>query len=387
MKLILLIACGVVFLSTLSLSAPIFSEDFNDDGWENRWVLSTEWKSEDEIGEWKHTTGKYFHDESDKGIKTGEDAKHYGISAAFDEPFNNEGKDFVVQFSVKHEQGIDCGGAYIKLLAGDFDQKSFGGDTPYGLMFGPDICGGTKRTHAIFGYHGKNLEKTSEVRCESDEEIHLYTMIVKADNTYEIQIDGKKKASGDLKDDWKFLEPKEIKDPSESKPSDWVDEREIDDPEDVKPEGYDDIPEVIPDPDAERPDDWDDEDDGEWEAPEIDNPEYKGPWSPKRIPNPDYKGEWVHPMIPNPDYKDDDSVYHACNPCGGVGFELWQVKAGTVFDDILVTTDLDEAKEAAKAFKKKQKGQKEAEEAAKEEEEEEEEESDDDLEAELHDEL
>ena len=27
---------------------------------------------------------------------------------------------------------------------------------------------------------------------------------------------------------------------------------------------------------AKKPDDWDDEEDGEWEAPMIDNPEYKG---------------------------------------------------------------------------------------------------------------
>ena len=47
------------------------------------------------------------------------------------------------------------------------------------------------------------------------------------------------------------------------------------------PDGYDDIPAEIPDPDAKKPDDWDDEEDGEWESPNIDNPEYKGPWSPK----------------------------------------------------------------------------------------------------------
>lgn len=33
--------------------------------------------------------------------------------------------------------------------------------------------------------------------------------------------------------------------------------------------------EHIPDPDAEKPEDWDDEVDGEWEPPMIDNPDYK----------------------------------------------------------------------------------------------------------------
>lgn len=36
-----------------------------------------------------------------------------------------------------------------------------------------------------------------------------------------------------------------------------------------------DKPEHIPDPDAKKPEDWDDEMDGEWEPPMIQNPEYK----------------------------------------------------------------------------------------------------------------
>ena len=65
------------------------------------------------------------------------------------------------------------------------------------------------------------------------------------------------------------------------KPADWEDAKEIPDPMDVKPEGYDDIPAQIPDPEAEQPDDWDEEDDGAWEPPMIDNPDYQGPWTPK----------------------------------------------------------------------------------------------------------
>ena len=41
----------------------------------------------------------------------------------------------------------------------------------------------------------------------------------------------------------------------------------------MKPEGWlDDEEELIPDPSADRPADWDDDMDGEWEAPKIDNP-------------------------------------------------------------------------------------------------------------------
>merc|ERR1712146_691340 len=84
------------------------------------------------------------------------------------------------------------------------------------------------------------------------------------------------------------------------------------------------------------------------------NPEYKGPWSPKMIDNPAYKGEWEHPLIDNPDYKEDKDLYLRCKECTHVGFELWQVKSGTIFDDIIVTDSFKEAKEyAEKTFTKK----------------------------------
>jgi calreticulin len=153
--------------------------------------------------------------------------------------------------------------------------------------------------------------------------------------------------SGSLAEDWDFLEPKEIKDPAVSKPADWVDAKKIPDPEDVKPEGYDDVPAQIPDPDATMPDDWDEEEDGEYEPPSIPNPDYMGEWKPKMIENPDYNGEWEHPVIPNPDFKEDPELYQRCKDCTHIGFELWQVKSGTIFDDILVTDSWAEAQEIA----------------------------------------
>ena len=313
------------------------------------------------MGEWKHTAGQWYADEADKGIQTSQDARFYGISAPLDKTFTSDGKDLVIQYTVKHEQDLDCGGAYIKLLPGGdkFDADSFGGDTPYAVMFGPDVCGtSNKKTHVILHYEPKsdNLLIKKEVPTETDDVTHLYTLIVKPDNTFEVRIDNKSVREGKLEDEFDFLPPKEIKDPDAKKPDDWVDQAKIPDPEDVKPEGYDDIPEEIPDPDATKPDDWDDEDDGEWEAPMIDNPEYKGPWKPKMIDNPDYKGKWVHPKIPNPDYKDDEDMYKVCKDgCTHVGFELWQVKTGTLFDDIIITDSVEEAEAYAKEtfFKKK----------------------------------
>merc|ERR1711862_896633 len=106
----------------------------------------------------------------------------------------------------------------------------------------------------------------------------------------------------------------------------------------------------IVDPEAKKPDDWDDEEDGEWEAPMKDSPAYKGDWSVKRISNPAYKGIWEAKKIDNPEYEDDDSVY-AFDSFGFVGFDLWQVKGGTIFDNIIITDDKAEADEFAKKWK------------------------------------
>jgi calreticulin len=70
-----------------------------------------------------------------------------------------------------------------------------------------------------------------------------------------------------------------------------VDEERIIDESHKKPECYDQIPWTISDPEANLPEDWEMEADGEWEAPEVDNPDFKE-WEPKMIANPAYKGEW-----------------------------------------------------------------------------------------------
>ena len=138
-----------------------------------------------------------------------------------------------------------------------------------------------------------------------------------------------------------------IQDPEASKPEDWDDKEKIDDPEDSKPEDWD-QPEHMADPDATKPEDWDDEMDGEWEPPMIDNPDFKGEWKPRQIDNPSYQGKWVHPMIPNPEYNADDTkTIGKYKEFCTIGFDLWQVKSGTIFDNVLVTDDAEHAKKAS----------------------------------------
>jgi len=327
-------------------SATVYFKETFDRSWADRWVIS-DWKqSSGEAGKFEVRAGDWYGDaEADKGLATTQDARFYAASAKFPKAFSNEGKDLVLQFQVRFPQKMDCGGGYLKLLPSTVDQKHFGGDSPYYIMFGPDICGSsTHRTHVIFHYPGKNenLLIKKEVSCETDQLSHVYTLIVHPDNTYEVRIDGNKKQSGSLKEDWDFLLPEKIKDPSVSKPKDWVDEAMIDDPSDKKPADYDKTPAMIPDPDAEKPEDWDNEADGEWEAPQIANPEYKGEWKAKRISNPAYKGPWVHPEVANPEFVNDPNLYRYTD-IGAIGIDVWQVKAGTIFDNIFVGDSVAEA--------------------------------------------
>merc|ERR1711933_137732 len=174
-------------------------------------------------------------------------------------------------------------------------------------------------------------------------------MTLKPDNTVLVEIDEEQIYDGSLKDDWEVLKPKEIPDPEDKKPSDWSDEAMIDDPDDKKPDDWVEEKRIV-DSEAKKPDDWDDEEDGEWEAPMKDNPAYKGEWTGKRISNPAYKGMWEAKKIANPEYEDDDKVYKF-DDFGFLGFDLWQVKGGTIFDNVIITDDVAEADTFAKTWK------------------------------------
>merc|ERR1719424_1785286 len=275
------------------------------------------------MGKFEVSAGKWFVDEDkDKGMATSEDMRFHSISAKMPKVASSKGKELVLQFSAKYEnhQYAFCGGGYIKLMP-ELNQAPFGGDDEYHVMFGPDLCGyDISHVHAIFNNKGENLLKTDKVNLEysdKNEFTHLYTMHIKPDGEYEIFFDLESKAKGKIVEDWGFPKPM-IDDPSDSKPSDWVDEQEIDDPAAKKPDGYDDIPAQIPDPDATKPEDWDDE----------------------------------------------DVQLAAYEKMTYIGFELWVVNNGTIFDNILVTDDIEYAKaQGEKLFKPTKDGEKEKKEA------------------------
>merc|ERR1712048_1250337 len=302
-----------------------------------RWTPSKWKESGGTQGKFVASAGKWFKDEAeDTGIQTSEDSKFYGISASFDS-FSNEGKDLIIQYQAKYEKDVECGGGYLKMGPKMDDAAKFGDPTVYNIMFGPDKCGYTKRTHLIFQYKGKNVLKKSDLAYKQENEgtSHLYRMTLKPDNTVAVEIDEEEIYKGSIKDDWEVLAPKEISDPSDKKPDDWVDTSMMDDPEDKKPDDWVEEKRIV-DADAKQPEDWDEEEDGEWEAPMIDNPAFKGIWEAKKIDN--------------PEYVDDDKIYKY-DDFGFIGLDLWQVKGGTIFDNFIITDDKAEADTFAAMWK------------------------------------
>lgn len=118
---------------------------------------------------------------------------------------------------------------------------------------------------------------------------------------------------------------------------------------------------MVPDPNAEKQLDWDNEIDGEWEAPLIANPICEkavgcGLWKAPLITNPNYKGKWRAPLLDNPNYQGKWSPKKINNPdffedlmpfkmttIAAVGIELWSMSNDILFDNILITDNLEAA--------------------------------------------
>ncbi|CAH9148183.1 unnamed protein product [Cuscuta epithymum] len=378
--LLLVICC---LLSKLCVSSDVkFYESF-DGSFEGRWIVSDK---EDYKGIWKHSKSEGH---EDYGLLVSEKARKYAIVKELDEAVNLKDETVVLQYEVRFQEGLECGGAYIKYLRpqdAKWVAKEFDNESPYSIMFGPDKCGGTNKVHFILKHKNPKTAEYVEHHLKfppsvpSDKLTHVYTAIIKPNNEVSILIDGEEKKKANFLSDEDFepslIPSKTIADPDDKMPEDW-DEREkipdadakkpddwdeeapmeIPDEEAKKPEGWlDDEPEEIDDPEATKPEDWDDEEDGEWEAPKIDNPKclespgcgvwrrptkrnpaYKGKWHAPLIDNPNYKGIWKPRDIPNPNHFELDSPNF--EPVAAVGIEIWTMQDGILFDNILIAGD------------------------------------------------
>ncbi|KAJ8587787.1 Calreticulin-domain-containing protein [Rhizopogon salebrosus TDB-379] len=389
-----------VFKAT-EIKAP-FIEQFTDD-YAERWTPSEATKKTpvggetfSYVGTWEVEEPETPLIEGDKGLVAKSKAAHHAISAPFTAPVDFKDEPLVVQYEVKYQKGGNCGGGYIKFLEDGFQTsgKEFSDTTPWVVMFGPDnTCPGTK-LHFIFRHKnpisGEYEEKHLSIppKPTFGKDTNLYTLVVNPDNTYDVLFNGESQRSGNLLEDFTpaVNPPKEIDDPEDNKPTNWVDTKRISDPDAVKPEDWDEAepyevpdedavkpegwldnePLSIPDPDAEKPEEWDDEEDGDWIAPTVRNPacdegpgcgewkrpskanpKYKGKWYAPMIDNPAYIGEWSPRKIANPDYFEDLEPVKHLNKIGGVGIELWTMTEDILFDNIYVGHSVDDAKALA----------------------------------------
>nr|Q39994.1 RecName: Full=Calnexin homolog; Flags: Precursor [Helianthus tuberosus]CAA84491.1 calnexin [Helianthus tuberosus] len=375
-----LIGC---FISQICASSDaIFYESF-DESFEGSWIVS---EKEDYPGEWKHSKSE-GHD--DYGLLVSDKARKYAIVKELEKPVELKDGTIVLQYEVRLQNGLECGGAYLKYLRpqdAGWTAKGFDNESPYSIMFGPDKCGATNKVHFILKH--KNPKSGDYVEhhlkfppsVPSDKLTHVYTAVIKPDNELVILIDGeeKKKANFLSSEDFEpaLIPTKTIPDPDDKKPEDWDERAKIPDPEATKPDDWDedapmeildeeaekpegwldDEPEEIDDPEAVKPEDWDDEEDGEWEAPQIENPKcesapgcgewrrplkrnpaYKGKWHAPLIDNPAYKGIWKPREIPNPDYFELEKPNF--EPIAAIGIEDLDQQDGILFDNILIASD------------------------------------------------
>lgn len=324
--------------------------------------------------------------ENDFGLVMKSRASHYSIAYKLPHPINNINKDLVVQYEVKLQNGLDCGGAYIKLLDESNNYQFLNSETPYQIMFGPDKCGSDNKIYFILRKKLPNGEiEEKQLRfpplARTNDLSNLYTLIIRKNNDFEIRINGKVVELGNLITDKDLFSPtmnppKVIEDPNDKKPSDWDDRKYIPDPTVEPPEDYEKLHAhpVIPDPNAVKPDEWDESapryipdpeavkpldasDDwqppmivnpkcetgcGTWTPPMIGNAEYIGPWFAPEIENPNFQGIWEPRKVDNPDYYELENPYQMDKPVGGLGFELWNMDGEVLFDNIYVGNSIAE---------------------------------------------
>ncbi|KAK4772137.1 hypothetical protein SAY86_013912 [Trapa natans] len=360
----------------------IFYEPF-DESYNERWVVSGK---DDYQGVWKHAKSE-GHD--DYGLLVSEKARKYAIVKELDDAVSLNDGTVVLQYEVRLQNGLECGGAYLKYLRpqdAGWKPEEFDNECPYLIMFGPDKCGATDKVHFIFKHKNPKSGEYVEHHLKdppsvpSDKLSHVYTAILRSNNELRILIDGEEKNKVNFLSSVDFEPPllpaKTITDVEDKKPEDWDDRAKIPDPdavqpddwdedapmdiedeEAVKPKGWlDDELDEVDDPEARKPEDWNDEEDGEWEPPKIPNikcemapgcgewhrpmrrnPAYKGKWQAPLIDNPNYKGIWKAQVIPNPDYFEVDRPDF--DPIAAIGIEIWTMQDGILFDNILIASD------------------------------------------------
>ena len=229
----------------------------------------------------------------DKGLVLKTRAAFHAISYKFAKPFNATDNNLVFQYEVKCQNGLNCGGSYVKLLGPDFDPEVFSSATPYQVMFGPDKCGANDKTQLVIKRADEKSGDYIESRLKyppisiAGKITTLYTLIIKKNYDIEIRSDGKVAMAGNLMNDKELMEPYLF---------------------------FDEDSKYVTNPEATKPAIWNDEEDGPWIPPKIANPNRK---KPKK-----------------------DSIL---GQLSGLGFELWSMDKNILIDNIYLGHSVEEA--------------------------------------------
>ncbi|EAY10552.1 Calreticulin family protein [Trichomonas vaginalis G3] len=357
-------------LPILPACEPLFWDNFTDPFVMKRWIPSRS----------LYFSGRWSNDLSypvvgrakERGLVTVDKEKSSIISYKLPAPIYPMNETIVIQYEVRAQIIYHIFRTTLRIHTNDFDVYHQTNDTHGTIEFGP--VHNEKKTKALLNFYINSNEDKHKIEkfidIPVDEIPHLYTLIIRPDNTFEYMIDAMSFLNGTFTDSFKIpiVEPKMIDDPNDKKPSDWVDEEFIVDVNATKPDDWnesepefvpnprykdkpmgwrEDEPEMIPDPKDPKPENWNEAvfgkykrrmiknpkcsiGCGKWKQPMMKNKKYKGKWTPPLIKNPKYKGKWVPRKIPNPKFTHE---YNYSLPgITGFSFNVW-----SFYHDILVT--------------------------------------------------
>ncbi|EAY18758.1 Calreticulin family protein [Trichomonas vaginalis G3] len=357
----------------LPATIPLFYDNFTDPFVMKRWIQS---RNASFNGKWVNELSYPLQGRrGEKGLVITDKEKSSLISQILPAPIFTLNETIVIQYEVRAQLVYSCFKSLLRIHTKSFDPFHQTNKTHGTIEFGP--VHNNKKTKAILNFYTEDkngsliahkIEK--DIKIPYDEIAHLYTLIIRPNNTFEYMIDGMSFLNGTFTDSFKepVVQPKYIDDPTDKKPSDWVDDEFIPDPNAVKPDDWnesepefilnprllkkpygweEDEPEMIPDPKDTVPDEWNEYLYGTYKRRKIKNPKCRvgcGPYKPPMIKNKKYKGKWTPPLIKNPKFIKVWTPKQIPNPkftyeynyslpgITGFTFNIW-----SYFHDVLVT--------------------------------------------------
>lgn len=342
----------------------VFYEAFTSDSYKKRWVLGSRYYISRNVS--VHFLREPNTIENERALVFKQPNAYYSLSSPVKNPISLDKDSFALQFEARLNPSSKKYNISLKLF-NEYNPIALDERTPYILSFGFEYI---ENLMIQFKFFHKHLT-TGETRLLSlkepypvpiDELNHVYTLIVRKNQTFSILIDNNEVRNGNFitSFDPPPSGPLDLPDPNHIKPDDWEEKIQyIPDPAAKMPSHYSDsVDYYIPldkpvgrwletekyvhhDNAYSKPEEWDDELFGEYIYPlKINsrcfnshvsgcgkyysgfrvNPNHSSQWIHPTIKNPKYKGKWVQRRIPNPNYMVDISPFKFPE-VHGIGFQ------------------------------------------------------------------